>query len=114
MKAIAEKRDLLVRTLAGYGKAFRFVNSPASKSEYIKAYHDGVGPDTAEIATDEWNWLQQYKAYNVAIELTPERINYIQQLNVALGTQKAVMPFDRVADMSLARDAAKLARQGAV
>jgi ABC-type nitrate/sulfonate/bicarbonate transport system substrate-binding protein len=114
VKAIAEKRDLLVRTLAGYGKAFRFVNSPLSKREYIKAYHDGVGPDTEAIATDEWNWLQRYKAYNTAIVLTPERINYMQQLNVALGTQKAVMPFDRVADMSLARDAAKLAAQGGV
>jgi ABC-type nitrate/sulfonate/bicarbonate transport system substrate-binding protein len=114
VKAIAEKRDLLVRTLAGYGKAFRFVNSPGSKAEYVKAYHDGVGPDTEGIANDEWDWLQQYKAYNVAIALTPERINYMQQLNVALGTQKAVLPLDRVADMSLARDAAKLAAQGGV
>ena len=92
--------------------AFRFVNSPGSKQEYIKAYHDGVGPDTEEIATDEWDWLQQYKAYNVPIVLSPERINYMQQLNVALGTQKAVLPLDHVADMSLARDAAKLAARG--
>ena len=109
VKAIAEKRDVLVRTLAAYGKAFRFVNSPGSKDEYLKAYHDGVGPDTTEIATDEWNWIQQNKAYNSAIVLTPERIMYMQQLNVALGTQKAVLPLDKVADMSIARDAAKLA-----
>jgi ABC-type nitrate/sulfonate/bicarbonate transport system substrate-binding protein len=112
IKAITEKRDLLVRTLAAYGKAFRFVNSPGSKQEYIKAYHDGVGPDTEAIASDQWNWIQQYKAYNTAIVLTPERINYMQQLNVALGTQKAVLPLDRVMDMSLARDAAKLAATG--
>lgn len=46
--------------------------------------------------------------------LTPERINYLQQLNVALGIQKAVLPLDRVADMSLARDAAKLVSRGGV
>ena len=33
---------------------------------------------------------------------------YMQQLNVALGNQKAVLPLERVADMSLARDAVKL------
>ena len=114
IKAITEKRDLLVRTLAAYGKAFRFVNSPGSKQEYVKAYHDGVGPDTEAIATDQWNWIQEYKAYNAAITLTPERINYMQQLNVALGTQKAVLPLDRVMDMSLAREAAKLASRGSV
>jgi len=114
ISAIEGKRDLLVRTLAGYGKAFRFVDSPDSKQDYLKAYHDGVGPDTAAIATDQWDWVQQYKAYNVPIVLSPERIAYMQQLNVALGVQKAVLPFDRVADMSLARDAAKLAARGPV
>jgi ABC-type nitrate/sulfonate/bicarbonate transport system substrate-binding protein len=112
VSAIAQKRDILVRTLAGYGKAFRYVNSPGSKQEYVKAYHDGVGPDTEAIATDQWNWVQQYKAYNTPIILTPERITYMQELNVALGTQRAVMPLERVADMTLARDAAKLAAQG--
>jgi len=114
LKAIAEKRDLLVRTMAAYGKAFRYVNSAVSKQDYVKAYHDGVGPDTETIAVDQWNWIQEYKAYNTAIALTPERILYMQQLNVALGTQKAVLPFDRVADMSIARDAAILAAKGPV
>ena len=112
VKAIAEKRDVLVRTLAGYGKAFRYVNGAGSKAAYIQAYHDGVGPDTVEIATDQWNWVQQYHAYNSAITLSAERINYLQRLNVALGIQKAVLPLDRVADMSLARDAAILAGKG--
>jgi ABC-type nitrate/sulfonate/bicarbonate transport system substrate-binding protein len=108
-RVIAEKRDILVRTLAAYGKAYRFVNSPSSREEYIKAFHDGVGPDTEEQAVDQWTWFQQNKAYNVNIVLTPDRINYMQQLNVSLGVQKSVLPMDKVADMSIARDAAKLA-----
>ncbi len=110
--AIASKRDLLVRTLAAYGKAYRYVNSPASKQDYIKAFRDGVGPDTDQQAIGQWSWFQEFKAYNTAIVLTPERINFLQQLNVTLGTQKAVLPLEKVADMSIARDAAALAAKG--
>ena len=53
-------------------------------------------------------------AESMAIALTPERINYMQQLNVTLGVQKSVMPLDKVADMSIARDAARLAAKGTV
>ena len=108
-RAIAEKRDVLVRTLAAYGKGYRYANSPGSKQDYIQAYRDGVGKDSDELAIDQWEWIQQYKAYNAAIALTPERINYMQQLNVLLGVQKAVLPLEKVADMSIARDAARLA-----
>jgi ABC-type nitrate/sulfonate/bicarbonate transport system substrate-binding protein len=108
-KVIAEKRDVLVRTLAAYGKAYRYANSPASKQDYITAYRDGVGRDSDELAAGQWEWIQQYKAYNTAIALTPERINYMQELNVQLGVQKAVLPIEKVADMSIARDAARLA-----
>lgn len=108
-RVIAEKRDILVRTLAVYGKAYRLVDDPGSRDEYIKAYHDGVGPDTEELAVDQWTWFQEHKAYNVNIAISPERINYMQALNVALGVQKSILPLDMVADMSIARDAAKLA-----
>jgi ABC-type nitrate/sulfonate/bicarbonate transport system substrate-binding protein len=109
ISAITGKRDLLVKTLAAYGRAYRYVDGPASKQAWIQAYKDGVGPDTEELATDLWTWIQENKAYNTAIALSPERINYMQQLNVALGVQKAVLPLERVADMSIARDAAILA-----
>jgi Fic family protein len=103
-----------VRTLAAYGKAYRYVNTPASKGDYIKAYRDGVGKDLDELATDQWDWIQQYRAYNTAIALTPERINYMQELNVQLGVQKAVLPLDKVSDMSIARDAARIANRGPI
>jgi ABC-type nitrate/sulfonate/bicarbonate transport system substrate-binding protein len=112
VKAIADKRDLLVKTLAAYGRAYKYVDGPSSEQAWIKAYKEGVGPDTEALATDLWAWIRETKAFNTAIVLSPERINYMQQLNVALGVQKAVLPLDRVADMSLARDAAILAAKG--
>lgn len=112
IKAIVEKRELLVKTLAGYGRAYKYVDGPSSKKDWIKAYREGVGPDTETLAGDLWEWIQAKKAFNTAIVLSPERINYMQQLNVALGVQKAVLPLDRVADMTIARDAAILAAKG--
>jgi ABC-type nitrate/sulfonate/bicarbonate transport system substrate-binding protein len=112
ISAITGKRDLLVKTLAAYGRAYKYVDGPSSKQAWVDAYKDGVGPGTEELATDLWNWIQANKAYNSAIVLSPERINYMQQLNVALGVQKAVLPLDKVADMSIASDAAILAAKG--
>jgi ABC-type nitrate/sulfonate/bicarbonate transport system substrate-binding protein len=111
-KAIAEKRDVLVRTLAAYGRAYRYVDSPASKVNYVKAYVEGAGPDSAATGADRWEWIQSVQGYETDIALSTARIMYMQELNVALGNQKAVLPIERVADMSLARDAVKLLRSG--
>jgi len=107
-RAIAEKRDVLVRTLAAYGRAYRFVDSPNSKATYVKAYVDGVGPDAATEGSDRWDWIQSVKGYEADIALSAERIMYMQALNVELGNQKAILPLEKVADMSLAHDAVKL------
>ncbi len=44
----------------------------------------------------------------VNLVLDEERIQKLQKLNVQLGVQNAILPYDKVADMSLARDALKL------
>jgi len=107
-KAIAAKRDVLVRTLAAYGRAYRFVDSPGSKTTYVKAYVEGAGPGSETTGADRWDWIQSVKGYEADIAMSAARIMYMQQLNVALGNQKAVLPLEKVADMSLAHDAVKL------
>jgi ABC-type nitrate/sulfonate/bicarbonate transport system substrate-binding protein len=109
-RAIAQKRDVLVRTLAAYGRAYRFVNARDSETTYVKAYTEAVGPGSDEAGRDRWEWMNSVQGYDVNIEMSAARINYMQQLNVSLGTQKAVLPLEKVADMSLARDAVKLLR----
>jgi hypothetical protein len=44
----------------------------------------------------------------VNLALTPDRLRIIQELNISSNVQKAVLPFEQVADMSLAADALKL------
>jgi ABC-type nitrate/sulfonate/bicarbonate transport system substrate-binding protein len=109
---ISERRDILVKALAAYGALYRFVQNPASKGAFIKA-RSGVF-SSAPLADHEaeWAYIQRYKPFAVNLALSRERIDYIQRLNVEFGLQNSVLPFERVADMSLARDALALLERG--
>jgi hypothetical protein len=52
--------------------------------------------------------FQKHKSFAVDLVLSEERVRYMQELNISLGVQKTLIPYDRVADMSMARDALKL------
>lgn len=105
---IAKNRDTLVRALAAQAKLYRFTQSPAAHEPFLKARRS-VFPTAPESEHEgEWNYIQKYKPFAVNLTLTPERLRYIQELNVSFKSQKAILPFDRVADMSLAADALKL------
>ena len=107
-RAIQGKRDTLVKMLAAYGKAYRLVQSPAGKEPFLKAYRT-VFPSAAPADQEAyWNYIQTYKPFAVNLALTPDRIAYMQKLNVSFKVQRAVLPFEKVADMSLAADAVKL------
>ena len=106
--AIQGRRDTLVRVLAAYGKAYRFVASPASRTAYLDAWRKVTGQTDPKQGLTHWNWLQEYHPYDVDLVLSDEQINYVQQSNVEFGAQKQVLPITEVADMSLAREALKL------
>jgi ABC-type nitrate/sulfonate/bicarbonate transport system substrate-binding protein len=106
--AIAKKRDALVRTLAAYGKAYRFVSAPGSLPAYLRARTGLTGPSHAGEATTFWNWIQQSKPYATELLLTEQQIRLVQELNISLGVQKTPLSMAQVADMSLANDALKL------
>ena len=109
---IAGERDALVRTLAAYGKLYRLVQNPDSKDVFFRARR-AVFPNAP--ASDHqalWNYIQTYKPFAVNLALSPERLNYMQTLNVGFKVQQEVLPLERVADMSLAADAVKLLDRG--
>lgn len=109
--AIQQDRDLLVRLLAAYAKAYRFVSSPESKDVFIKAHEKVAGPDPTEGLT-QWNWIQANHPYAENLVLSPERIDFVQKVNVEFKDQSRILPFDQVADMSLAQQAIKLLDRG--
>jgi ABC-type nitrate/sulfonate/bicarbonate transport system substrate-binding protein len=108
-RAIASKRDLLVRTLAAYGTLYRFINGPDSREAFLRARVAVTkGTTGAAEGAAEWDFIQKYKPYAGDLVLSEEQVSYMQQLNLELGLQKKILPYDQVADMSLARDALKL------
>jgi ABC-type nitrate/sulfonate/bicarbonate transport system substrate-binding protein len=107
-QAIAEKRDVLVRTLAAYCKLYRYVQSPDSKDAFVRARVAALSNTDPQEGESEWKFIQTHKPYAVDLILSEERIRYMQNLNLELGVQQSTLSFDQVADMSLARDAVKL------
>ena len=107
-RTIAAKRDTLVRVLAAYAKLFRFVQQPSAEEAFLKARRS-VFPNAPDREhRSEWNYLQKYKPFASDLLLDPERIRYMQQINIDFQIQKEMLPFERVADMSLAMEAQRL------
>src|SRR5262249_26980363 len=106
-RAIATKREALVRTLAAYGKLYRFLGTAASREPFLKAFATVNGNGGREEADAQWQFYQAPKPFAVDLVLSEERIGYMQDLNVSLGVQKRALPYEQVCDMSLAREALK-------
>lgn len=102
---VRERREILVRTLAAYGKLYRYISSPQSQHAYVAARTAALGKDEHEEALREWTFFQTHQSFALDLQLSQERVRYMQALNVALGVQQSMLPYDRVADMSLAREA---------
>jgi ABC-type nitrate/sulfonate/bicarbonate transport system substrate-binding protein len=108
-KTIQEKRETLVRTLAAYCKAFRYVQNPGSKDDFVQAQLDALGPkDREDIiagATSQWEYLQRRKIYAEDLALSRERVQYMQELNRQIAGQKTIIPYEQLIDTSLAQEA---------
>jgi ABC-type nitrate/sulfonate/bicarbonate transport system substrate-binding protein len=104
-RAIARKREAIVRTLAAYGKLYRFLAETQSREPFVKAFAAATGKDNREEAEAQWQFYHDQKPFAVDLVLSEQRVRYMQELNVSLGVQKRVLPFEQVCDMSLARDA---------
>lgn len=109
--AVRQDRDLLVRVLAAYGKAYRFVSSPASQDAWVSARRKVTSSNASEQAVTQWRWIQSSQPYAKDLVLSDERINLVQKLNIEFKNQSRMLPVAEVADMSLARDAVKLLEQ---
>jgi NitT/TauT family transport system substrate-binding protein len=107
-RAIATKREAVVRTLAAYAKLYRFLGDDRSKEPFVKAFATATGKENREEAEAQWHFYKENNPFAVDLVLSEERVKYMQDLNVSLGVQKSVLPYAQVCDMSLARDAVKL------
>jgi ABC-type nitrate/sulfonate/bicarbonate transport system substrate-binding protein len=107
--AISAKRAALVKVLAAYAKLFQYLATAESRGPYLAAYV-AAGGSQAEGAA-EWAFLNKNKAYSPTLDLPADKVQFIQQQNVANGSQKSVLSYDSYTDLSLRDDALTLAKK---
>jgi NitT/TauT family transport system substrate-binding protein len=110
LRALREKPEAVARCLAAYTRLYRYLSSPASRTAYLEARRKAAGADSVAEGQAVWDFVQKVRPYALQPGLTPERVAYLQQLNVAVGLQTRVLPFDQVADLAPAKAAARILR----
>lgn len=108
--ALATRSDAIARCLAAYTLLFRFVSSPRSRAAYLEA-RQAVGGDMAE-GQAVWDFIQHVRPYAPMPGLSPAHVAYLQRLNVRVGLQRQVVPFDRVANLAPAAAAKRMLLSG--
>ena len=106
---IARERDTLVRLLAAHVLTYRLLQSEAGHQPFIEARRSVLPQADAQEHEAEWRFIQRLKPLADGLLLEPARIDFLQDVNIASGIQSVRLPFDRVADLSLAREALELA-----
>ncbi len=104
-RAIVEKREALVRTLAAYAKLYRYLASETSKEAYVSAQTAVLPKIEPAAAAWQWNFFRDSAIYSTDLVLAPERVEYLQRLQVSLDVQKRILPYEEITDMSIAREA---------
>lgn len=105
---IQQKGELYSRMMAAYAKTYRYATSPESKDLFVKIAKEDFGVDDDQ-AVFQWEFIQQNPdtlARN--LELSPDGIRQAQELNVEVGNQTSVLPYEQVTDLSLQKRALEL------
>lgn len=105
VRAIADKRSELVRTLAAHAMLYRFLHHPGSWPAFAEAWEAALPDSTSDECRTQWEFYQRYHPFAEDLLLTEAQLDYMQQLNVTMGLQQRVLPYASVTEMSLAGDA---------
>lgn len=108
VRAIQQKRDILVRTLAAYAKVYRFIMTGDSETAFIAASNKALGKNDPDGARIQWRFYRDIQPFAADLQLAEDRLRYMQELNITTGSQKKLLAYSLATDMSLAADALKL------
>ncbi len=106
--ALRDKRDAVVRTLAAHALLYRYLQNPASWPDFEAARAIAIPDADPAESRVQWRFYQDNRPFAEDLLLPPEKLDYMQRLNIAMKLQSRMLPFETVADMSLARDALQL------
>lgn len=107
-KTITERREMVVQTLAAYRRLYQFINGPDSLEAFLAARATAMKEDDRDTGTNQWKVLQETKMMGEDLILPPDRIEWMQNLNISLGIQQQLIPYERITDATLAEDALAL------
>jgi ABC-type nitrate/sulfonate/bicarbonate transport system substrate-binding protein len=108
LEAVRDRREALVHTLAGHALLYRYLQAPQSWPAFATARAAALPDSDPSESPIQWKFYQDYKPFAQDLQLPSNKLDYLQQLNVRMGLQSHVLPYDSVADMSLAHEALRL------
>lgn len=109
-RALRDKPEAVARCMAAYTSVFRFISGPNSRKAYIDARQKAGGEASSVEGDTIWKFIRAEQPYALHPGISPSRIDYLQRLNLSVGTQKTMMSLDKVADNRPAMAAARLLR----
>jgi ABC-type nitrate/sulfonate/bicarbonate transport system substrate-binding protein len=108
LAAISGKREALSRVLAAHALLYRFLQRADSWDEYAAAWCAALPESTMEEGRAQWSFYQRFHPFAANLQLPETSIDYLQELNMAMGLQRRVLSFGDVADMSVSKSALEL------
>jgi NitT/TauT family transport system substrate-binding protein len=106
--ALARKHDAIVAAMAAYGALYDYLMSPDAHDAFFEARRRAQKRFDPASAQAVWDFNQAQRPYSRDLSLSDADIDYLQDMDVGLGSLKRKVEVARVADMSCARAAARL------
>lgn len=106
--ALKDKHDALVPVMAAYGKLYEDLMAPSTRDAFFEARKRIQKKFDSASAQATWDFNQLHRPYARDLTLSDGDIGYLQDMFIGLGSLKRKQPIAAVADMSVARRAARL------
>jgi NitT/TauT family transport system substrate-binding protein len=106
--ALTDKHEALVAVMAAYGSLYEYLMSAQSHDAFFEARRHAQKKFDMASARAIWDFNQSQRPYSRDLSLAPGDIDYLQDMYIGLGGLDRKRSFDAVADMSAAREAARL------
>lgn len=106
--AIQGKREGLIAVMAAYGALYDYLMTPEARVAFFTARKSAQKKFDEASAQAIWDFNQTQRPYSKDLSISDGDIDYLQDMFIGLGSSKRKRPIPEIADMSMAREAAKL------
>lgn len=105
--AIQSKREGLIAVMAAYGALYDYLMTPEAHDAFFAARKSAQKKFDEGSAQAIWDFNQRQRPYSKDLSISDGDIDYLQDMFIGLGSLKKRHPIAEVANMSIAREAAK-------